>query len=80
VDVKVGFCLPYIVQHWCKHVTRLSLLFCSVDKLLDELRTDTTSDGLEYIVFFTGLKSMEINIFLLDLECFTNFEAPMCDK
>jgi hypothetical protein len=29
--------------------------FCRVDELLDELRTDTTSDGLEYIIFFKGL-------------------------
>ncbi len=76
----VGFCLPYIVQHWCKHVAGLSLLFCRVDELLDGLRTDTTSDGLEYIVFFKGLKSMEINIYLCDLECLTNFEAYMLDK
>jgi hypothetical protein len=42
---------------------------------LDELRIDTTPD-----VFFKGLKSMEVNIFLHDLECFTNFEAPMSNK
>jgi hypothetical protein len=42
---------------------------------LDELRTDIISN-----VFFKGLKSMEINIFLCDLECFTNFEAPMFNK
>ncbi len=80
MDVEVGFFLPYIVQQWCKHVIGLSLFFYRVDELLDELRIDTTSDGLEYVVFFKGLKSMEINIFLCDLECLTNFEAPMFDK
>jgi hypothetical protein len=47
---------------------------------LDELKIDTTWDELEYIVFFKGLTSMEINIFLCDLESLTNFEAPMSDK
>jgi hypothetical protein len=37
--------------------------FCKVDKLLDELRIDTILNGFEYIVFFKGLKNMEINIF-----------------
>jgi hypothetical protein len=49
--------------------------------LLDELRTNNAiSDGLKYIIFFKGLKSMEIDIFLCDLQCFTNFEAPMSEK
>jgi len=42
---------------------------------LDELRIDTTLD-----IFFKGLKNMEIDIFLCDLEGFTNFEALMSDK
>jgi hypothetical protein len=47
---------------------------------LDELRIDTILNGFEYIVFFKGLRSMEINIFLCDFKCFTNFEAPMFDE
>ncbi len=43
--------------------------------MLDELKIDTTSD-----VFFKGLKNMEIDIFLCDLECFTKFEALIFDK
>jgi hypothetical protein len=75
VDVEVGSYLPYIVQYWCYHVIGLSLFFCRVDKLLNELRIDTTPN-----VFFKGFTSMEIDIFLCDLECFTNFKAPMFDK
>ncbi len=48
--------------------------------MLDELRIDTTSYGLEYVVFFKGFKSMEIDIFLRDIQCFTNFETPTFDK
>jgi len=57
-----------------------NLFFNKVNELLDELKIDTTSNGLEYIVFFKGFKSMEIDVFLHDLQCLTNFEAPMFDK
>ncbi len=51
-----------------------------VDKLMDELRNGTPLDVFDYIVFFKGLKSMEIDISLSDLNHFMNFEAPIFDK
>jgi len=50
VEVEVDSCLAYI----CNRL--ITFFFCRVDELLDELRTDTTSNGLEYIVFLRALK------------------------
>jgi hypothetical protein len=47
---------------------------------VDELRNGKSLDAFDYIVFFKGLKSMEINISLFDLDHLTDFEAPMSDK
>ncbi len=47
---------------------------------MDELRNGTPLDVFDYIVFFKGLKSMEVDISLSDLDYFTDFEAPMFDK
>jgi CYTH domain-containing protein len=35
---------------------------------------------MDWNVFFKGLKSMEIDIFLCDFQCLTNFETPMSNK
>jgi hypothetical protein len=51
-----------------------------VDKLVDELYNGKFLNAFDYIVFFKGLKSMEIHISLFDLDHFTDFEAPMSDK
>jgi hypothetical protein len=48
--------------------------------LLDELKNDITPNTLDYIVFFKGFKSMEIDIFFSDIEYLIDFEAPMSDK
>ncbi len=61
MEVEVGSYLAYI----CNRLITFFLYW--VDELLDELRTNTSSNGLEYIVFFKGLKSMEIDIYLFDL-------------
>jgi hypothetical protein len=47
---------------------------------VDELRNGTPLNAFDYIVFFKGLKSMEIDISLSDLDHLTNFEAPIYDK
>jgi hypothetical protein len=48
--------------------------------LLDELKNDATLNALDYIVFFKGFKSMEIDIFFIDIHHFIDFEAPMSNK
>jgi hypothetical protein len=55
----------------------ISCFHCRVDKLLAKLKNDATINPLDYIVFLKGLKNMEIDIFLCDLECLTNLETPM---
>jgi hypothetical protein len=47
---------------------------------VDELRNGTPLDVFDYIVFFKGLKSMEVDISLSDLDYLTDFEAPMFEK
>jgi hypothetical protein len=47
---------------------------------MDELRNGTPLDVFDYIVSFKGLKSMEIDISLSNLDHFMNFEAPIFDK
>jgi hypothetical protein len=47
---------------------------------LDELKNDTTPYAMDYIVFFKGFKSMEIDIFFNDIKHLIDFEAPMSDK
>ncbi len=47
---------------------------------MDELKNGTPLDVFDYIVFFKGLKNMEINISLSDLDHLTNFEPPIFDK
>ncbi len=42
-------------------------LHCRVDELVDELRNGTPLDAFDSIVFFKGLKNMEVNISLFDL-------------
>jgi hypothetical protein len=55
-------------------------LHYKVDELVDELRNGTPLDVFDYIVFFMGLKNMEINISLSNIDHLTNFEAPMFNK
>jgi len=55
-------------------------LHYKVDKLVDELRNGTPLNAFDYIIFFKGLKSMEIDISLFDIDHLTNFEAPISDK
>jgi hypothetical protein len=38
----------------------LHFVVMKVDKLSDELKNDATLDTLDYIIFFKGFKSMEI--------------------
>ncbi len=47
---------------------------------MDELRNGTPLDAFDYIIFFKGLKSMEINISLFNFDHLTNFKAPMSNK
>ncbi len=47
---------------------------------MDELINGTPLDAFDYIIFFKGLKNMEIDITLSDLDHLTNFEAPMSNK
>jgi hypothetical protein len=47
---------------------------------VDQLKNGTPLDAFDYIVLFKGLKSMEINISLSNLDHFMDFEAPMSDK
>jgi hypothetical protein len=47
---------------------------------LHELKNDTAPYAMDYIVFFKGFKSMEIDIFFSDIEHLIDFEAPMSDK
>ncbi len=47
---------------------------------MNELKNGTPLDVFNYIIFFKGLKSMEFDISLSDLDHLTNFEAPMFDK
>ncbi len=53
---------------------------CRVDELVDELRNGTPLDAFDYIIFFKGFKSMEIDISLSNVDHLTNFEASMSDK
>jgi len=55
-------------------------LHYKVDELVDELRNETPLDAFDYIMFFKGLKSMEIDISSSDLDHLTNFEAPIFNK
>jgi hypothetical protein len=48
--------------------------------LLDELKNDTIPNALDYIVFFKGFKSMEIDIFFSDIKHLIDFETPMSNK
>ncbi len=59
----------WLVYFFCFH--------CRVDKLLNELKNDTT---LNYVIFFKGFKSIEIDIFFSDIEHFIDFETPMSNK
>ncbi len=43
---------------------------------MDELRNGTPLDAFDYIIFFKGLKSMEMNISLSNFD----FKAPMSNK
>ncbi len=47
---------------------------------MDELRNGTLLDAFDYIIFFKGLKSMEINISLSNFDHLTDFKAPMFNK
>ncbi len=47
---------------------------------MDELRNGTLLDAFDYIIFFKGLKSMEINIPLSNFDHLTDFKAPMSNK
>jgi hypothetical protein len=47
---------------------------------VDELKNWTLLDAFDYIIFFKGLKSMEINIFLFNFDHLTDFKAPMSNK
>jgi hypothetical protein len=47
---------------------------------VDELRNGTPLDAFDYIIFFKGFKSMEIDISLSNVDHLTNFEASMSDK
>jgi hypothetical protein len=47
---------------------------------VDELRNGTLLDAFDYIIFFKGLKSMEINISLSNFDHLTDFKAPMFNK
>jgi hypothetical protein len=47
---------------------------------VDELRNGTPLDAFDYIVFFKGLKSMEIDISLFNFDHFVDFVAPMSNE
>ncbi len=47
---------------------------------MDELRNGTPLDVFDYIVFFKGLKSMEVDISFSDIDYLMDFEAPMFEK
>ncbi len=67
----------WILVHMQHASNIISCFHYRVDELLAKLRNDATINPLDYIVFFKGFKNMEIDIFLCDLECFTNLETPM---
>jgi hypothetical protein len=48
-------------------------LFCRVDDLLNELKKGVNMETTNYIVFFKGLKNMEINIGFNDVEDLIHF-------
>jgi hypothetical protein len=47
---------------------------------VDELRNGTPKQAFDYIIFFKGLKSMEIDISLSNFDHLMDFKAPMFNK
>jgi hypothetical protein len=47
---------------------------------VDELRNGTLLDAFDYIIFFKGLKSMEINISLFNFDHLMDFKTSMSNK
>ncbi len=47
---------------------------------MDELTNGTPLDQFDYIVFFKGLKNMEIDISSFDLDHLIEIETPMSNK
>jgi len=56
----------------------LELLY-RVDDILNELRKGVNVETTDYIVFFKGLKNMEIDIGFNDVEDLTHFQAQLSD-
>ncbi len=56
------------------HSSLMSLL-CKVDDILNELKKGVNMETTNYIVFFKGLKNMEIDMGFNDVEDLTRFQA-----
>jgi hypothetical protein len=54
-------------------------LFCRVDDILNELKKGVNMQTTDYIVFFKGLKNMEIDIGFNDVEDLIHFQAQLSD-
>jgi hypothetical protein len=50
-------------------------LLCKVDDILNELKKGVNMETTNYIVFFKGLKNMEIDMGFNDVEDLTRFQA-----
>ncbi len=56
------------------HFNLMSLL-CKVDDILNELKKGVNMETIDYIVFFKGLKNMEIDIGFNDIEDLIHFQC-----
>jgi len=52
-------------------------LLCKVDDILNELKKGVNVEIIDYIVFFKGLKNMEIDIGINDVEDLTHLQAQI---
>jgi hypothetical protein len=50
-------------------------LLCKVDDILNELKKGVNMETIDYIVFFKGLKNMEIDIGFNDIEDLIHFQC-----
>jgi hypothetical protein len=53
-------------------------LLCKVNDILNELKKGVNVETIDYIVFFKGLKNMEIDIGFNDVEDVIHFQTKKC--